>query len=425
MTPGEKGIDIFVSYAHEDRERVKKLVQFLEGQGWSVWWDANLTAGSIFDTAIEAKLKAARCVIVVWSCASVNSDFVFGEASLAYGRRVVVPVLIGIDLTKVALGFRRVECVALTASDGYAKLQLSVQAMLEQPPPTPDANPRRRVYWQLGGLLALAAIASLLFWHQPSYKDFFRTFRPGGNLTRSPASEDMIGVTLWALRPSTDAEPRHTRMFQERPANSATPPDKSETPAIEWWTPVRVGSDAQLREGSKVRLGIESSRDGFVYVIDREFHSDETTGPPQLIFPTERTRGQGNRIVGGCRLELPTLSAKLKYWELGRQQQNYFGELLTIIISPQPIPILGDQQVPSALPDSLVSQWERDWGAGVHRVFNGPGGALPTPAEAEARAGCSHLLTADDPPPTTIYALPAGDTKPILARFPVRVTSKP
>jgi hypothetical protein len=106
-------------------------------------------------------------------------------------------------------------------------------------------------------------------------------------------------------------------------------------------------------------------------------------------------------------------------------EKNYAGELLTIVVSSQSIPQLEDTKDPSTLPDSLVSEWERDWGAAAHHVFDGPGGALTTPAEAQARAGCSHLLTSGDVAPTAIYEFPAGGSKSMLVRFPIRVIPKP
>ncbi|MCZ6871640.1 MAG: TIR domain-containing protein [Gammaproteobacteria bacterium] len=34
--------DIFLSYASEDRERVRPLVAALETGGFSVWWDSDI-----------------------------------------------------------------------------------------------------------------------------------------------------------------------------------------------------------------------------------------------------------------------------------------------------------------------------------------------------------------------------------------------
>ena len=38
--------DVFVSYKAEDRSRVAPLVQALEADGLSVWWDTQIAAGS-------------------------------------------------------------------------------------------------------------------------------------------------------------------------------------------------------------------------------------------------------------------------------------------------------------------------------------------------------------------------------------------
>ena len=78
--------DIFLSYASPDRAVAKKFADVLESFGWSVWWDREIPLGTNFDRVIEEELKAARCVVVLWSKESVQSTWVRSEASSAVAR---------------------------------------------------------------------------------------------------------------------------------------------------------------------------------------------------------------------------------------------------------------------------------------------------------------------------------------------------
>ena len=103
--------DIFLSYASEDRPWVRSLVSTLERQGWSVWWDRTILPGKTFDQAIQEALDTAKCMIVVWSEASVESDWVKAEAAEGVRRRILVPVLI--DDVRLPLEFRRIQAAHL------------------------------------------------------------------------------------------------------------------------------------------------------------------------------------------------------------------------------------------------------------------------------------------------------------------------
>ena len=103
--------DIFLSYASADLPRVGVLIRALERHGWSVWWDRTILPGHTFDQVIEEALDAARCVIVVWSQHSVNSDWVKTEAAEGARRRMLVPVLL--DEVRIPLEFRRIQAARL------------------------------------------------------------------------------------------------------------------------------------------------------------------------------------------------------------------------------------------------------------------------------------------------------------------------
>jgi len=56
--------DIFLSYAHEDQARIQQLAHALEAQGWTVFWDRTLSAGSTWRETIGKALETAGCVVV-------------------------------------------------------------------------------------------------------------------------------------------------------------------------------------------------------------------------------------------------------------------------------------------------------------------------------------------------------------------------
>src|SRR5262245_54728402 len=112
--------DVFISHHSSDREHVQVLLKAMRQRGWSVWVRAGLTGGNLRAMA-DTALRAARCVIVVWSHRSVASDEVIGEADEARRRRILVPVLV--DDAEVPLEFRGIDTPQLTASDSVAALQ--------------------------------------------------------------------------------------------------------------------------------------------------------------------------------------------------------------------------------------------------------------------------------------------------------------
>jgi len=108
--------DIFISYAREDRRKAEMLSTLFEQRGWSVWWDRDIPIGRLFHDVIQRELRAAKCVVVLWSSNSVKSNFVLDEATDASERGVMLPALI--EDIKAPLGFGRFQTVNLARWNG-------------------------------------------------------------------------------------------------------------------------------------------------------------------------------------------------------------------------------------------------------------------------------------------------------------------
>lgn len=130
--------DIFVSYAKEDLPRARGLAEALQSLGWSVWWDRRLRPGEDFAKVIAAALRDARCLIVLWSKASVDSGWVRDEANEGLKRQVLVPLLI--DAVEPPLGFRSIHTGDLVGWDGersapgFQQLVADLVPLLGEPP---------------------------------------------------------------------------------------------------------------------------------------------------------------------------------------------------------------------------------------------------------------------------------------------------
>ncbi|MDP3823355.1 MAG: toll/interleukin-1 receptor domain-containing protein, partial [Burkholderiales bacterium] len=142
--------DVFISYARKNRPVAEQLADGLSAGGLQVWWDSDLTAGSVFSAVIEAKLLGAAVVIVMWSADSVRSSFVLDESSRALKHDKLLPVRI--EDIELPLGFGQLHTLDLldwdgdTGDDAFEKLLLEVRQRRQRAPrgllATPAPPPR-------------------------------------------------------------------------------------------------------------------------------------------------------------------------------------------------------------------------------------------------------------------------------------------
>lgn len=106
--------DIFLSYARDDETRARALAAALTRLGWSVWYDRALIPSEEFDERIEQELDAARCVIVIWSRASIKSKWVRAEAEAADNQGKLIPVAFDFGIVP-PLRFRQLNYAKLSS----------------------------------------------------------------------------------------------------------------------------------------------------------------------------------------------------------------------------------------------------------------------------------------------------------------------
>ena len=147
--------DIFLSYAREDEARAAVVARVLGELGWSVFWDRRIIAGTSWDEVVERELQACRCVVVLWSAASIASRWVKTEARFALQRSTLVPA--NLDRSEPPLEFRFLESAQLhtwqgatddsefsVLSEGIAQHVKPVRRESNvEPTATPTAAPKR------------------------------------------------------------------------------------------------------------------------------------------------------------------------------------------------------------------------------------------------------------------------------------------
>ncbi|WP_316181049.1 TIR domain-containing protein [Bradyrhizobium sp. SZCCHNRI1009] len=134
--------DVFVSYANEDRAWAEMLARALEGRGWSIFWDRTIPIGKTWRETIGRELSEARCVVVIWSKASIASGWVQEEADDAKRRGILVPVLI--EGVEAPIGFRSLQAADLSdwkapePTQAFQRLINDISQLIASPSKMPD-----------------------------------------------------------------------------------------------------------------------------------------------------------------------------------------------------------------------------------------------------------------------------------------------
>ncbi|MES1256994.1 MAG: TIR domain-containing protein, partial [Acidobacteriota bacterium] len=396
---------IFLSYAREDQIVVAKLYRKLKGAGLRPWMDVeDIAPGEDWQGSINKAVETSAVFLAFLSPRSVSKAGVLRrEMELARKIRAkkdaplrVIPVRIEpCDAPDV---LRDLQWIDLYDPDGWERLLRAIR-------------PRRPVRAFVAGAMLLAVLCAVGLWIYSRPCDFASARTSG----RCSATDAMVGATFWRLRPSIEADPPGVRSIIQPAAGDAAP--------VTAWTPVRMDSGAQLTKGDRFYVSIESTRPGYLYVVNREQYGDGKTGRPELIFPTLRTRQGDNRVEKDALVRLPAAEDKPPYFEVtGGEGPGYQGEIFTAILLPKALTDFAIPRDHTPVGGEQFGRWRNAW-LRQATLTAGPGaGNAITEAEARAQRGSGAMvLSPDDPPPQLIYRVTPGSDGGLWVDFPIRV----
>jgi DNA/RNA endonuclease G (NUC1) len=121
--------DIFLSYTHVDRLRARPIVDLVEAEGWTVWWDRGIEPGMPWQPELEVELANCRAVVVLWSRTSATSEWVLHEARAGLSKGALVPILL--DQEAFPAEFSAVQATDLSRWKGETSLD-EVEALLRR-----------------------------------------------------------------------------------------------------------------------------------------------------------------------------------------------------------------------------------------------------------------------------------------------------
>jgi hypothetical protein len=141
-----------------------------------------------------------------------------------------------------------------------------------------------------------------------------------------------------------------------------------------------------------------------------------------LIFPTLRIRGGDNKVGAGMVIEIPAQTDNPFYFDITPLEENYAGELLTVMVSPTRIAGLKLEQGAIKLSAAMVEEWENKW-EGSATTLELEANETPNYTQEEKEAGTgTRQLTHKAPSPQTVISVEAPKGRAFLVSFPLKVS---
>lgn len=238
---------------------------------------------------------------------------------------------------------------------------------------------------------------------------------PAPSASAQQLGDSFLGVNLWRMKPADAASPVKVRGLKHR-----TDPGGTRD-----WTPERVDFAHQFAEDEHVRVSLESAREGYLYVVNRDVFADGSKSAPTLIFPTKRIRGGNNRVQPGVPVELPEFTDNPPTFHVEQLLPNQTAIELLMVVAPRPIAGFAIPEDEVMLPEATVAAWERQWGTQVELTEDRSLiGRAYTMAEKNAATEPGKPLGANDAVPLALFYRKGAPADPMLAKVLIRVVAR-
>ena len=175
--------DVFISYSSKDRPVAERVRDALTDEGYDVFWDQQIPAGTDWDSWIRERLTGSRLAIVLWSKASVASPNVRHEAIIARDAGGLLPLMVDdLQPTDFPMGLFLVQALKVGRTQrefaaARPKMMDEVRARIGLPggdggaaaPPRRRRKLPKRLLIGAGAVAAIAAALLVLFWPTISF----------------------------------------------------------------------------------------------------------------------------------------------------------------------------------------------------------------------------------------------------------------
>src|SRR5262245_46911334 len=154
---------VFLSHAGSDVRMAKRAADALAADGFEVWWDDQVPTHRKFHEVINEHLRAADAVLVLWSRAAAQSDWVRSEADFARKQSRLIQASLDGDLPPMP--FDQIQCAKLlgwkgeTDHSGWRKVVESVRTVVGGAVRSDVSAPQRRRWSRLIAFAIVVVVA--------------------------------------------------------------------------------------------------------------------------------------------------------------------------------------------------------------------------------------------------------------------------